>query len=87
MVLVAKRINVGFPQLVHVSSWGLRKSTVRKPCILSAKLANDFANRPVHSPSDQKEMEADYEWERYFGKRAPLPHHRFVVSTDCSVSS
>jgi hypothetical protein len=35
-----------------------RKSTVRKPSALSAMLANDFENRAVHNPPDQKEMEA-----------------------------
>jgi hypothetical protein len=50
-------------------------------------LANDFENRAVHNPPDQKEMEAHYEWEGYFGKRAPVPHHRFVVSADCSFPS
>jgi hypothetical protein len=64
-----------------------RKSTVRKPSALSAMLANDFENRPVQGPSDQKEMEADYEWEGCFGKRAPVPHHRFVVSADCGFPS
>jgi hypothetical protein len=64
-----------------------RKSTVHKPSAPSAKLANDFENRPVHSPPDQREMEADYEWEGCFGKRAPLPHYRFIVSADCSVPS
>jgi hypothetical protein len=54
---------------------------------LSAMLANDFENRAVHNPPDQKEMEAHYEWEGYFGKRAPVPHHRFVVSADCSFPS
>jgi hypothetical protein len=64
-----------------------RKSTVRKPSALSAKLANDFENRNVHNSADQKEMEADHEWEGCFGKRAPVPHHRFVVSADCSIPS
>jgi hypothetical protein len=35
-----------------------RKSTIRKPSALSAMLANDFENRAVHNPPDQKEMEA-----------------------------
>jgi hypothetical protein len=56
-----------------------RKSTVRKPFAISAKLANDFENRPVHNPPDQREMVAHYEWEGCFGERAPVPHHRFVV--------
>jgi hypothetical protein len=60
-----------------------RKSTVRKPSALSAMLANDFENRAVHNLPDQKEMEAHYEWEGCFGKRAPVLHHRFVVSADC----
>ena len=39
----------GFAQAVH-GVLGRRKSTVRKPCALSVKHANDFENRPVHSP-------------------------------------
>jgi hypothetical protein len=31
-----------------------RKSTIRKPSALSAKLANDFEKRAVHNPPDQK---------------------------------
>jgi len=30
------------------------RSTVRKPFVLSVEPANDFANRPVHSPPDSK---------------------------------
>ena len=64
-----------------------RKSTVRKPSALSAKPANDFENRPVQNPPNQKEMEAHYEWEGCFRKRAPVPHYRFFVSADCSFPS
>jgi len=32
----------------------VQKSTVRKPCALSAKRANDFANCRVHNSPDQK---------------------------------
>jgi hypothetical protein len=69
------------------TSGACRKSTVRKPSALSAELANDFENCPVHNPPDQKELEAHYEREGCFGKRAQVPHHRFVVSADCSVPS
>jgi hypothetical protein len=44
------------------------KSTVRKPSALSVKLANDFENRPVQNPADQKEMEANCESEGLFWK-------------------
>ena len=63
------------------------KSTVRKPSSISAKLANEFENRPMHSPPYQKEMETHHGWEGCFGKRAPVPHHRFVVPTNCSFPS
>jgi hypothetical protein len=35
----------------------------------------------------QREMEAHHEWKGCFGKRAPVPRHRFAVSADCSVPS
>ena len=63
-----------------------RKSTVRKPCILSAKPANYFANRTVHSPLTT-ETGGSHGWNGCLRKRASISHYRFVVPADCSVPS
>ena len=47
-----------------------RKSTVRKPSGLSAKLANDLENRPMHSPPDERK------WRRTMSGKAVLENVR-----------
>jgi hypothetical protein len=64
----------------------VQQSTVRKPCALSAKRANDFANRAVHSPLTT-ENEGSDEWVGCLGKRAPISHYRFAVPADRDVPS
>ena len=63
------------------------------PSALLSVASQRFANHPLSPPSPltiskiapckihptKKEMEAHYEWEGGFGKRAAVPHYRFVV--------
>ncbi|WP_229162470.1 hypothetical protein, partial [Bradyrhizobium brasilense] len=59
--------------------------TVCKPSAVSAKLANDFENRPLHIHYQQ--TRTFDECQRYPGKRTTISHHHFAMPTDRRVPS